>query len=340
MQRRIAILITALLALTVRPALAWEESDFPSRPVVAYVFALGRSETNTVIGEPRSYTFAKGDTLYDVARHLGLGINEVTDAFHDIDVWLPPEGESVAFPTWWVLPESDYQGVVVNIPEMRLYYFPPSRRGAHTVVTYPVGLGRDEWRTPTGKFKVTEKTTDPKWVIPDSIRAEHMRERSDPRHFIPGGAADNPLGHYRIRLSLPLYGIHGTNIPWGVGMEVSHGCIRLYPEDIARLFAIVPVGVPGEIVYEPVKIGARDGDVYVEVHHDIYDTGYDYVTAAKELLDEKRWANVVDWGLLTDALKLKTGVPTPISFGQPLTRRLAEEAKETEHRPARSAPRS
>jgi len=200
MMRAIGVSAAALLVLAARPAVCWEESDFPSRPVVAYVFAPQGKDVDTVVGEPRSYTFAKGDTLYDVARHLGLGINEVSEAYPDVDVWLPPEGDSLAFPTWWILPESDYEGVVVNIPEMRLYYFPPVRKRVHTVITYPVGLGRDEWHTPTGRFKVTEKTVNPKWVIPDSIRAEHIRERKDPRRLIEGGDPDNPLGHYRIRL--------------------------------------------------------------------------------------------------------------------------------------------
>jgi L,D-transpeptidase ErfK/SrfK len=301
------------------PARAWQESDFPPRPVVAYVFSIDVNDRNTVIGEPKSYTFARGDTLLDVARHLGLGINEVKDAYPDLDDWLPPEGSTVAFPTQWVLPNAAYQGVVVNIPEMRIYYFPPMPNGGPpSVITYPVGLGRDEWRTPTGKFKVVEKTVDPKWVIPDSIREEHIVQRGDPRKFIPGGDPDNPLGHYRMRLSLPLYGIHGTNIPWGVGMEISHGCIRLYPEDIQKLFDIVPIGAPGEIVYQPVKFGERDGDVWVEVHRDIYDTGYDYAAGARDILHAKGWENYVDWGPLGEALEKKTGVATRLTSGQVL----------------------
>jgi L,D-transpeptidase ErfK/SrfK len=211
---------------------------------------------------------------------------------------------------------------VVNIPEMRVYYFPEGGgQSARTAVTYAVGLGRDEWRTPTGKFKVVEKTVDPEWVIPESIRAEHIADRGDPRRRIPGGDPSNPLGHYRLRLSLPLYGIHGTNIPWGVGMEVSHGCIRLYPEDIERLFALVPLGTPGEILYEPVKIGARDGEVYAEVHRDIYDTGLDYSAKATELLRRKGWQDLVDPGLLGDALLSRSGVPVAISRGRPLRHR-------------------
>jgi L,D-transpeptidase ErfK/SrfK len=315
----------ALLAVVASAALAWEESDFPPRPVVAYVFSLDPRDLSTVVGEPKGYTFAKKDTLYDVARHLGLGINEVTDAFPGVDPWLPPEGERLAFPTWWVLPDSAYRGVVVNIPEMRVYYFPQGGGDwARTVVTYPVGLGRDEWRTPTGKFKVTEKTVNPEWVIPESIRAEHIAERGDPRTRIAGGDPSNPLGRYRLRLSLPLYGIHGTNIPWGVGMEVSHGCIRLYPEDIERLFGLVAVGTPGEIVYEPVKIGARDGDVYVEVHRDIYDIGLDYAAKARELLRRRGWQDLADPGLLAGALQRRSGVPVLVSTGHPLRRRGGE----------------
>ena len=341
MKRSIAVVIAAGLLVGAASVSAWEESDFPPRPLAAFSFIPAGPDPSTLIGEPRSYTFAKGDTLYDVARHLGLGINEVTEAFPDLDVWLPPEGETLAFPTWWVLPDSNYEGVVVNIPEMRLYYFPPHLKGGlRTAITYPVGLGRDEWRTPTGKFKVTEKTVNPKWVVPESIRAEHIRDRGDDRNMIPGGAPDNPLGHYRIRLSLPLYGIHGTNIPWGVGMEVSHGCIRLYPEDIERLFTIVPVGAPGEIVYQPVKIGTRDGDVFVEVHPDIYDTGFDYLAGAKERLHAKGLENAIELNLLVDALTEKSGTPVRVSVGQPLRHRSHEAATEAERPTVGLSPRS
>ena len=342
MSRRAGAWAVAVVVLSCATrTLGWDESDFPVRPAIAYVFSLDPREPNTVIGSPKGYTFAKGDTLYDVARHLGLGINEVIDAFPDVEAWMPPEGESLPFPTFWVLPDSDYRGVVVNIPEMRLYYFPASSKpGARTVITYPVGLGRDDWRTPTGKFKVVDKTVDPPWIIPDSIREEHLVERGDPRRMIAGGAPDNPLGHYRMRLSLPLYGIHGTNIPWGVGMQVSHGCIRLYPEDIERLFAIVPLGSPGELVYQPVKIGTRDGDIYVEVHHDIYATGLDFATVARQQLHAKGWDQWVDPDLLQDALQRQSGVPTVVSTGHPLLRSRSEGPTEAAQHLARSAPRS
>ena len=310
--------LVVMFAATVTAAGSrWTEEDFDDRPVAAFPIDLtdDLGRRSTVIGVPRRYQFEEGDTLHDVARHFGLGINEVQDAMPEVEVWLPPTGEARYFPTWWVLPESDYQGVIINVPEMRLYYFPTKQKGTRTVITYPVGLGRDEWQTPVGRFKVSEKTVNPRWVIPDSILEERIREKGRHERFIPGGHPENPLGRYRMRLSLPLFGIHGTNIPWGVGMKVSHGCIRLYPEDIARLYPIVPVGTPGEIVYQPVKIGSRQGRVYAEIHRSIYEEDFDYWGAARDLLRNRGWEEAVDWGILTDAIERKSGVPVRISGG-------------------------
>ncbi|MGH7822152.1 MAG: L,D-transpeptidase family protein [Candidatus Binatia bacterium] len=311
--RRGMMALALLLAGGTAHAGRWTEEDFEPRPVVAFSYAVGGElrDVATVVGMPRPYTFRRGDTLHDVARHLGLGINEVQAAMPDVEVWLPPEGQSRHFPTWWVLPQSDHPGVVINIPEMRLYYYPADMAG--TVVTYAVGLGRDEWQTPIGHFKVSEKTVNPTWVIPDSIREERAREKGRFERVIAGGAPDNPLGRYRMRLTLPLYGIHGTNIPWGVGMKVSHGCVRLYPEDIERLFPLVPVGTPGEFVYQPVKIGARSGHVFIEVHDAIYDEQFDYWNEARTLLAERGWEDRVDWGRLAEAIDRKSGAPTRIS---------------------------
>lgn len=331
---RKSLWIVILLLPLAADARVWQESDFPARPVIAYPFnpSPHLAEAATVVGASHPYTFRNGDTLYDVARHLGLGINEVRDALPEMDVWLPPEGQRVPFPTWWILPESDYKGVVVNIPEMRLYYFPPTK-DPPTVITYAVGLGRDEWQTPTGRFKVSEKTVNPTWVIPDSIREERMREKGRFEKLIPGGHPENPLGRYRMRLTLPLYGIHGTNIAWGVGMQVSHGCIRLYPEDIDRLFPIVPVGSPGEFVYQAVKIGVRSGRIYAEVHRDIYDSGYDYWNEARAVLAEKGWEDYVDWGRLAEAIDRKSGVPTWISLAGPMPEAEEENVSEAHLRP-------
>jgi L,D-transpeptidase ErfK/SrfK len=293
------------------PGFEWNEADFPTRPLAPFAYSLAPDAVQTVVGEPSRYTLPEGKTVYEAARHLGLGINQVASAFPDLDFLQPPSGDTLEFPTWWILPQSDYRGIVINVPEMRIYYFPLASPG--TVITYPVGLGDDAWQTPIARFKVIDKNVDPAWYIPETIRAEHIRERNDPRTMIPGGTPDNPLGHYRLKLSLPLFGIHGTNVPWGIGMEVTHGCIRLYPEDIERLFAMVPIGTPGEFVYQPVKVGGRGGEIFIEVHPDVYETHFNYLDEALRSLDAKGWKNRVDWRLLTEALEAKRGTPTRIS---------------------------
>ncbi len=297
--------------LTSMPGFAWNEADYPPRAVPTYAFSLTPDGFSTVIGEPTSYTLPEGKTVYEAARHLGLGMNQVGAAFPDLDFVNPPFGDALDFPTWWVLPESDYRGIVINVPEMRIYYFPDEQPGA--VITYPVGLGDDKWQTPIARFRVIGKEIDPPWFIPETIRAEHIRERNDPRTSIPGGATDNPLGHYRLKLSLPLYGIHGTNVPWGIGMEVTHGCIRLYPEDIERFFPMVPVGTPGQFLYQPVKVGARGGEIFIEVHPDIYETKLNYLAEALRSLEARGWKDRIDWRLLTEAVEAKRGTPTRIS---------------------------
>lgn len=294
----------------------WEEGRFWRKPVAAYPFTPpGQGSTETVVGAVRAYRIKRGDTLLDVARYYDLGYNEILDANPRIDPWVPPVGATILLPTQWVLPCCRYRGLIVNIPEMRLFYFHSPRGDRHhmVVTTFPVGLGREDWRTPRGRFRVRGKTVNPTWVIPESIRREHIRERGDTRKFIPGGDPENPLGHYRLELTLPLYAIHGTNIPWGVGRQVSHGCIRLYPEDIARLFPMVPIGTPGEFIYQPVKAGMRNGRVYVEVHRDIYG----YVPAlwqqAVSVIERNGWRDLVDDERLLAALERPDGVPVDVT---------------------------
>lgn len=273
--RRIAVVSLVLVLSAAVPgralAGAYSEEDFFAKDIPSYVIPTpAPGSVPPVIGEVQLYRIRKGDTLMDVARLFSLGYNEIVHANPDMDPWVPPVGATILLPTEWILPCCTYEGVLVNIPEMRLFYYRPQGDGTTVVHTFPVGLGRDDWRTPQGKFRISGKTVNPTWNIPESIREEHIRERGDYRTSIPGGDPDNPLGKYRFELTLPMYRIHGTNIPWGVGMQVSHGCVRLYPEDIEHLFPLVPVGTPGEFLYQTVKVGERDGTVYAEVHEDIY----------------------------------------------------------------------
>lgn len=311
----------SVLGIGIQPANArWTEEDFALKTAQPYVVVQSAdlSRAVTVIGSRRQYAAHKGDTFFDLARYYGLGYNELIEANPDVDEWVPAENKPIELPTEWVLPQVEYVGVVVNIPEMRLYYFHPRKSdGAQTVTTFPVGLGRDEWRTPQGKFKIRGKTLNPTWNIPESIQKERIEKNGYTEKSIAGGSPDNPLGRHRIELTLPMYGIHGTNIPWGVGMQVSHGCIRLYPEDIEQLFPMVPVGAPGQFVYEPVKIGARNGRIYAEIHKDIYGMVPAYFSTARNMLQKLGWQDRVDADLLVQAIEEQNGVPMDITAGGP-----------------------
>lgn len=304
----VVAIVTLLVSAGWATAGRWTEEDFAHRIPSNYPVN-GR---DTVVGGLATYIVQEGDTMLDVGRHFDLGYNEMVAANPGVDPWLPPVGEVLLIPTEYVLPEASYQGIVVNIPEMRLYYFHGNSREGSFVTTYPVGLGRDDWRTPQGSFRVRGKTEKPTWVIPESIRAEHIRERGDDRTMIPGGDPDNPLGLFRLELTMPLYMLHGSNMPWGVGMQVSHGCIRLYNEDIAALFHEVRVGTPGEFVYEPVKVGIRNDLVYVEVQQDIYALRSSLEDEAQSLLARHGWTDRVDRARLSQALADRSGIPVAI----------------------------
>ena len=250
----------------------WTEDDYfakPTDPVHYEVSAPGGTPVDTVIGANKIYRIRKGETMMDIARYFSLGYNEIVEANPGIEPWNPPAGASIILPLQFVLPCCVYTGLVVNIPEMRIYFYEPAG-DTLKITTYAVGLGRDDWPTPRASFRVTAKDVNPQWNIPESIRKEHIAERNDPRTFIPGGDPDNPLGKYRLQLTLPGYRIHGTNIPWGVGMQVSHGCVRLYPEDIERLFPVVPIGAAGVFTYQVAKVGSRGGEIFAEIQDDIY----------------------------------------------------------------------
>ena len=219
-----------------------------------------------VIGAVSSVTVRAEDTLLDIARRHGLGYEDIVRANPDVDAWLPGEGTQVVLPTRFVLPPGPRRGIVLNLAEYRMYYYPPARDGEPPVVmTYPMSIGRMDWATPLGTTRVVTKVKNPTWYPPDSVRKEHEEDgRPLPRTVPPG--PDNPLGARAMRLGLPGYLIHGTNRPAGVGMRVTHGCIRMFPEDIEFLFDQVAVDTPVRIINEPIKIGWHGDELLMEVH--------------------------------------------------------------------------
>jgi L,D-transpeptidase ErfK/SrfK len=298
------------------PAPHFDETFFARKPLAAYTIPTPRRglPTDTVVGSVRTVTVRDGDTLLDLARLYDLGYEELHDANPGVDPWVPRAGAEVVVPTAFVLPCCTYEGLVVNIPEMRAYFYRPGPRAGTTIVeTFPLGLGRGEFQTPIGVFRVKGKSVNPAWGVPEKIRLEHLRERGDGRGFIKGGDPDNPLGKYRFELDRTLYRIHGTNFPWGIGRLVSHGCAQLYPEDIAHLFPLVPIGTRVEFIYQPVKVGRRDGATWVEAHRDVYRRGGRSLDLAVAAL--RAQGLPADSVRLRDAVQSGDGVPRVVKDG-------------------------
>lgn len=225
----------------------------------------------SVIGEPQVVFATEADTLSDLARTYGLGYDEIIAANPGVDPWLPGADTPVVLPTQYILPDVDHRGVILNIATKRLFYFPaPAEGELQQVLTYPIGIGRVGWETPLGETTVVSKAKDPHWWVPASVRREHA-ELGDPLPSVVPPGPDNPLGHRVLKLNMPGYLIHGTNAPYGVGMRVSHGCVRLYPENIEFLYELVAVGEMVMIVNEPYLFGRRDNKLFFEAHEPLED---------------------------------------------------------------------
>ncbi len=250
-------------------------------PVEANHFIL-ESPDQSVIGVPQIVFTRSEDTLSDLARAYGLGYDELIAANPGVDPWLPGDHTPILLPTQYVLPNVPRKGVILNIASKRLFYFPAIPEGQPQVVkTYPIGIGRVGWETPLGATTVTAKAKDPSWFVPASVRREHA-EMGDPLPSVVPPGPNNPLGTRVLKLKMPGYLIHGTNQPYGVGMRVSHGCIRLYPENIELLYELVDIGESVMIVNEPYLLGWRDGELYFEGHTPLED---DIVSPAERLDD-------------------------------------------------------
>ena len=221
---------------------------------------------NNIIGSIKTIKAEHEDTLLDIARRHGLGYEDIVKANPGLDIWIPGKDSDVLLPTKYILPNVRREGLVLNLAEYRMYYFPvPKKNEKPIVITYPISIGRMDWETPLGETRITAKAKNPSWYPPESIRAEHEAEGDFLPRIVPPGP-DNPLGEYAMRLDIPGYLIHGTNRPAGVGMRVTHGCIRMYPEDIFFLYNELKVGTPVRIINEPIKLGWDERKLFLEVH--------------------------------------------------------------------------
>jgi L,D-transpeptidase ErfK/SrfK len=263
---------------------------------------------DTVLGEATTYNVKSGESLIEIARKFDLGYNEIADANPSLDPFVPGADASVDIPTEWILPDARFNdGIVINLAELRLYSF-HMVAGRMFIRTYPIGIGSEGHDTPVGEYRIIEKIERPSWHVPQSIKRE--------KPYLPGvvpPGPDNPLGSHAMRLSLATILIHGTNKPWGLGRLVSHGCIRLYPEDIPTLFMSVPIGTRVSIIRQAVKAGTKDGRVYIEVHRDSSKPDFDYFEEAVRLLTHKNLIGRTDTEKLYSAVQEMRGVPADIS---------------------------
>lgn len=274
---------------------------------------------DTVLGETQ-YVIAKHeDTFLDIGRRYGVGYEEMVAANSGVDPWLPGEGKQVLIPSRYILPDAPREGIVVSLAEHRLYYFPPVQPGeASVVVTYPISVGKMDWKTPLGLTRVVDKRVRPTWYPPESVRKEHAADGRPLPQAVPPGP-DNPLGEYAMRLGIPggAYLIHGTNRPAGVGMQVTHGCIRMYPEDIEQFFKIIPVNTSVRIIHQPYKMGWQGDQLFMEVHAPLegqQDQGlYSLTNITRMLVAATRDRTVaIDWAKAEAAFLRPTGVPQPV----------------------------
>jgi L,D-transpeptidase ErfK/SrfK len=255
----------------------------PRPPAATHSFTL--QPGSDVVGEVQRITAAHEDTFSDLARRFNLGYEELVRANPGIDPWLPREGTEIVLPTRFVLPDAPRSGIVINLAALRLYYFPPTAAGEpQRVITHPIGIGRVGWRTPEGQTTVTRKQKDPPWYPPASVRREHAANGDPlPPRVEPG--PDNPLGRHVLRLGWPSYLIHGTNNPYAVGLRASHGCVRLYPEDIALLYAAIPLGTLVTVVNQPVVYGWDGTVLYQQAYPPLEDDRRDQASLEKRALE-------------------------------------------------------
>jgi L,D-transpeptidase ErfK/SrfK len=283
-------------------------------PVHATVYEL-LAPDQQVVGEDQTITTVYEDTLYDLARKYSLGSEEVIRVNPGVDPWLPGAGKQVIIPGRHILPPGPHEGIIVNLPEHRLYYFPKPQRGKHpTVISYPVSIGKMDWHTPIGVTHVIQKEKDPVWFPPESVRKEHAANGDPLPPRVPAGP-DNPLGAFAMRLAAGngTYMIHGTNNPIAVGLAVTHGCIRMYPEDVSQLFPLIPVGMQVRLVNEPVKVAWVEGELLLEAHPPVDAEGQSFepnVDQFAELLKTAVGDNTVaiHWDYAREVLQKADGI--------------------------------
>ncbi|HJS89202.1 MAG TPA: L,D-transpeptidase family protein [Steroidobacteraceae bacterium] len=315
----------ALLRAPVHPVAAVPKQvpQEPPAPLPVQTERFVLAPGQEMVGAVQIVKIGKDETLSDIGRRFNVGFGEMTRANPNVDPWLPKPGTPVVVPTQYILPDAPHVGIVVNLAAMRLFYFPPHKRGEPQVlITHPVGIGRRGWKTPQGMTHVLWHEKNPVWRVPPSILAEH-RQEGEPLPPVVGPGPDNPLGDYALHLGWSGYLIHGTNKPVSVGLRVSHGCVHLFPEDIAQIYRMVPNGTEVRVVNQPYVFGWNDGKLYLQSPGPLQDDKRPWKTAARSLLvrtltraqrkELRRHHEKIDWSRVAQLVDSPADVPVPVS---------------------------
>jgi L,D-transpeptidase ErfK/SrfK len=295
--------ILTIMVFLLNAGFAWAGGPYNFRPPASSTGI--DPQALTVIGSPQHHVIKKGQDLLDIARLYDLGWTEIGAMYRGWDPFLPPVGTNMLIPSLWIVPTGHSAQIVVNTGEMRLFYFVNQGK---QVYTYPIGMGVLDFKTPTGNFFVNQKKVNPDWHIPKQLQKKYGMS------VMPAGP-DNPMGAFKLGLNWGDYGIHGCNLPWAVGRLVSHGCTRLYPEDIKKLYAMVPMGTKVEYIYEPAKIGFRQGRVFLSVHDDVYFKIRSMILHVLNMLEQRGLAEQVDTQKVMQTVEEQTGMPVDITRG-------------------------
>jgi L,D-transpeptidase ErfK/SrfK len=299
--------------------------------IVTHEFQL--SGDQTMVGTIAAVNTRENDTLSDIARHFGLGYNDISKANPAIAPWTPEPGSRVILPLQFILPDAPHKGIILNLANMRLFYYP--KQQPDKVYTYPVGIGRQGWNTPMGLTSIVAKKANPSWVVPASIHKEHTQKGDSLPKVVTAGP-DNPLGLYAMRLGFPRYLIHGTNKPYGIGMQISHGCVQLYPEDIEVLFKKASVGMPVRIIHQPYLTAWHRDMLYLEANEPLPKWRQDKSRLKKQLLKQLRQISTknnvsIDWEKVDSIIQRSDGIPTPILAQSPDLAAIVANAVQLEH---------
>src|SRR5512139_989582 len=268
------------------PALPTHAASALPTPVAMHDFTI--DPMDDVVGTVQVVRARDEDTLSDIARRFNVGYEELVSANPGVDPWLPKAGTEVVIPTEFVLPDAKREGIVINLAAMRLFYFPKTKPGEpQKVITHPIGIGRVGWRTPEGSTRIVSKTAAPTWIPTPAIRKEHAAEGNSLPKVVPPGP-DNPMGTHALRLGWPEYAIHGTDKPPSIGLRGTHGCLRMYPEDIVGIYDAVPVGTPVTVVNQPVLVGWRGDNLVMQTYPVLEDDKRNHLQRTDQLVNRAR----------------------------------------------------